>query len=277
MDLFKISFLTFSLADLIDILIVSYIFYKLYTIMRGTIASQIFIALLLIIGFSIIAQLLNLEALGWLLGRLTDIWVIAFIILFQPEIRRLLLIIGKSRFSRLFTKWDVNENVTEIVEAAVELQAKGWGALFVIIRTTGLQNIAETGELLQSKINKELLISIFNPKSPLHDGAVLINNDKIEAPRCLLPLSENQEMINRRLGTRHRAGVGVTEISDAVVVIISEETRSISLAIDGKLYQCKDTDDLKSRLKNEMAKINEAKTIFSNFGGENVDRQKDKN
>ncbi|KAA0210713.1 MAG: diadenylate cyclase CdaA [Ignavibacteriaceae bacterium] len=277
MDLFKISFLTFSLADLIDILIVSYIFYKLYTIMRGTIASQIFIALLLIIGFSIIAQLLNLEALGWLLGRLTDIWVIAFIILFQPEIRRLLLIIGKSRFSRLFTKWDVNENVTEIVEAAVELQAKGWGALFVIIRTTGLQNIAETGELLQSKINKELLISIFNPKSPLHDGAVLINNDKIEAARCLLPLSENQEMINRRLGTRHRAGVGVTEISDAVVVIISEETRSISLAIDGKLYQCKDTDDLKSRLKNEMAKINEAKTIFSNFGGENVDRQKDKN
>jgi Uncharacterized conserved protein len=245
--------------------------------MRGTIASQIFIALLLIIGFSIIAQLLNLEALGWLLGRLTDIWVIAFIILFQPEIRRLLLIIGKSRFSRLFTKWDVNENVTEIVEAAVELQAKGWGALFVIIRTTGLQNIAETGELLQSKINKELLISIFNPKSPLHDGAVLINNDKIEAARCLLPLSENQEMINRRLGTRHRAGVGVTEISDAVVVIISEETRSISLAIDGKLYQCKDTDDLKSRLKNEMAKINEAKTIFSNFGGENVDRQKDKN
>ena len=157
------------------------------------------------------------------------------------------------------------------------MQAKGWGALFVIIRTTGLQNIAETGELLQSKINKELLISIFNPKSPLHDGAVLINNDKIEAARCLLPLSENQEMINRRLGTRHRAGVGVTEISDAVVVIISEETRSISLAIDGKLYQCKDTDDLESRLKNEMAKINEAKTIFSNFGGENVDRQKDKN
>ena len=265
MELFKISFLSFDLADLIDILIVSYIFYKLYTIMRGTIASQIFIALLLIIGFSIVAQILNLQALGWLLSRITEIWVIAFIILFQPEIRRLLLIIGKSRFSRLFTKWDVNENVSEIVEAASELQANGWGALFVIIRTTGIQNIVETGELLQSKINKELLISIFNPKSPLHDGAVILNNDKIEAARCLLPLSENQEMISRRLGTRHRAGVGVTEISDSVAIIISEETRKISLAVDGKLYECKDTEDLRDRLKNEMVKTNKASSIFSNL------------
>lgn len=265
MELFNISFISFDVADLIDILIVSYIFYKLYTIMRGTIASQIFIALLIIIGFSIIAQILNLQALGWLLSRISDIWVIAFIILFQPEIRRLLLIIGKSRFSRIFSKWDVNENVSEIVDAVAELQSKGWGALFVIIRTTGLQNIAETGELLQSKINKELLISIFNPKSPLHDGAVLINNDKIEAARCLLPLSENQEMINRRLGTRHRAGVGVTEISDSVAIIISEESRKISLAVDGKLILCTDTEDLRKRLKQEMVKTNEARSIFSNL------------
>lgn len=276
MEIFKISFLSFSLADLIDILIVSYIFYKLYTIMRGTIASQIFIALLLIIGFSIIAQILNLQALGWLLSRISDIWVIAFIILFQPEIRRLLLIIGKSRFSRIFSKWDVNENVSEIVDAAAELQSKGWGALFVIIRTTGLQNIAETGESLQSKINKELLISIFNPKSPLHDGAVLINNDKIEAARCLLPLSENQEMINRRLGTRHRAGVGVTEISDSVAIIISEESRKISIAVDGKLFFCADTEDLRKRLKDEMVKTNEARSIFSNMGNNGGEDRKSK-
>lgn len=274
MELFKISFLSFNIADLIDILIVSYIFYKLYTIMRGTIASQIFIALLLIIGFSIVAQILNLQALGWLLSRITEIWVIAFIILFQPEIRRLLLIIGKSRFSRLFTKWDVNENVSEIVEAASELQAKGWGALFVIIRTTGIQNIIETGELLQSKINKELLISIFNPKSPLHDGAVILNNDKIEAAGCLLPLSENQEMISRHLGTRHRAGVGVTEISDSVAIIISEETRKISLAVDGKLYECKDTEDLRARLKNEMVKTNKASSIFSNLSNNGDSKSK---
>ena len=162
MELFKIGFLSIKLIDIIDVLIVTYVFYKLYKIMRGTIAFQIFIALLFIIGFSFLAQVFNMKAMGWLLSRLTDIWVIAFIILFQPEIRRLLLIMGKTRFARLFLKINIKENVSEVVDACVELQKKGWGALMVITRTTGIQNIVETGEQIQSTINKELIISIFN-------------------------------------------------------------------------------------------------------------------
>lgn len=252
MELFKIGFLTISLIDILDILIVTYVFYKLYTIMRGTIAAQIFFALLLIIGLSFIAQFFNMQALGWLLSRLTDIWVIAFIILFQPEIRRLLLIIGKTRVSDIFTKTEVKQNISEIVEAVVEFQKKKWGALIVMERTTGLKNIIESGELIQSKINTELLISIFNPTSPLHDGAVIIQNNNIEAARCLLPLSELHIVQNKRLGTRHRAGLGVSEISDAVAVIVSEETSKISMAQDGKLYTCEDSKDLAKRLREVM-------------------------
>src|SRR5690606_20736580 len=181
MELFKIGFLSIGLIDIIDILIVTYVFYKLYTIMRGTIAAQIFFALLLIIGLSFIAQFFNMQALGWLLSRLTDIWVIAFIILFQPEIRRLLLIIGKTRVSSLFTKTEVKQNISVIVDACSDLQNKRWGGLIVIERTTGLKNIIETGESIQSKINTELLISIFNPTSLLHDGVVVIENKRIKA------------------------------------------------------------------------------------------------
>lgn len=278
MELFKIGFLSIGLIDIIDILIVTYVFYKLYTIMRGTIAAQIFFALLLIIGLSFIAQFFNMQALGWLLSRLTDIWVIAFIILFQPEIRRLLLIIGKTRVSTLFTKTEVKQNISEIVEACSDLQNKGWGGLIVIERTTGLKNIIETGEAIQSKINTELLISIFNPTSPLHDGAVVIDNNRIEAARCLLPLSEIHTVSNNRLGTRHRAGLGVSEISDAVAVIISEETGKISIAENGKLYVCVDSKDLANRLrdlmKNESVQSS-IKSIFTEQGDEKKEEKEE--
>lgn len=263
MELFKIGFLTVRFIDIADILIVSYIFYKLYRIMRGTIAFQIFISLLLILGTSFLAQILNFQVLGWLLNKLTDIWVIALIILFQPEIRRLLIIIGRTRIARLFMRIDLNENVTEVVDACVEFQKNGWGALIVITRSAGLQNIVETGEMIDAKINKELLVSIFYPRSPLHDGAVIINNNKIEAARCLLPLSETQFLINRRLGTRHRAGLGISEQSDAITVIVSEETSNISVAEDGKLHVCKDVDELKERLKDAMSSSNVTKSLKS--------------
>lgn len=278
MELFKIGFLSISLIDILDILIVTYVFYKLYTIMRGTIAAQIFFALLLIIGLSFIAQFFNMQALGWLLSRLTDIWVIAFIILFQPEIRRLLLIIGKTRVSSIFTKREVKQNISEIVEACAELQNKRWGGLLVIERTTGLNNIIETGEAIQSKINTELLISIFNPTSPLHDGAVVINNNRIEAARCLLPLSEIHIVRDSNLGTRHRAGLGVSETSDAIAVIISEETGQISIAEDGKLYVCVDSKDLARRLR-ELIKSDSVqssiKSIFTEPGDEDIENEEE--
>jgi len=263
MELFKISFISFRLIDVIDILIVTYVFFKLYKLMRGTIAFQIFISLLLILGISFLAQLLNLQVIGWLLGKLTDIWVIALIILFQPEIRRVLIIIGRTRIVRLFMRIDLKENVTEVVDACVEFQKNGWGALIVITRSTGLQNIVETGERIDAKINKELLVSIFYPRSPLHDGAVIINNNKIEAARCLLPLSEVQFMVNKNLGTRHRAGLGISEQSDAIAVIVSEESSKISIAEDGNLHICSDITDLKERLKEAMSSTSVTKSLKS--------------
>jgi len=265
MELFKIGFITVRVIDIIDIAIVAYVFYKLYKIMRGTIAFQIFFALLLIIGFSFIAKLLNMHAIGWLLSKLTDIWVIAFIILFQPEIRRLLLIIGRTNIARLFLKIDINQDITELVDACIDFQKRGWGALIVITRTTGIQNIVETGIPIQSKINTELLVSIFNPKSPLHDGAVVINNNRIEAAKCLLPLSETMSVQNRNLGTRHRAGLGLSEVSDAITVIVSEERSVISIAEDGQLYVTKDSEDLKEKLIYALSNENVAKSVMKVF------------
>ena len=265
MELFKVGFLSIKIIDIIDIILVAYVFYKLYTIMKGTIASQIFIALVLIIAFSFFAQLLNMQATGWLLSRVTDIWVIAFIILFQPEIRRLLLFIGKTRVARIFTKANVDENVNEIADACFELKNRGWGALMVIERTTGLKNVIETGDIIQARIKLKILVSIFNPKSPLHDGAVIFKNERIEAARCLLPLSEPEKISNKNLGTRHRAGIGITEVSDAVAIIVSEERRVISVAEDGKLEFYSDIQRLKERLINSMGKtsvVSSMKNIF---------------
>ena len=276
MELFKIGFLSVKLIDIVDILIVSYVFYKLYKIMKGTIASQIFLALILIIGFSFVAQLLNMQATGWLLSRITDIWVIAFIILFQPEIRRLLLLIGKTKIARIFTKVNVDENVDEIVEACFDLKNRGWGALIVIERSSGLKSVLETGEIIQSRIKKEILISIFNPKSPLHDGATILKDGKIEAARCLLPLSEPEKIKNKNLGTRHRAGIGITEVSDAVSIIISEERKLISVAEDGMLVSYKEEIQLKERLVKAMGKtsvVSKVKDIFEETE-ESIEKEK---
>ncbi|MEO6695108.1 MAG: diadenylate cyclase CdaA [Ignavibacteria bacterium] len=265
MEIFKIGFLSIKLIDIVDILIVTYVFYKLYTIMKGTIASQIFIALVLIIAFSFIAQLLNMQATGWLLSRITDIWVIAFIILFQPEIRRLLLFIGKTKVARIFMKVNVDENVNEIAEACFDMKVRGWGALIVIERSSGLKNVVETGELIQSKIKKDILISIFNPKSPLHDGATILKNEKIEAARCLLPLSEPEKIRNKNLGTRHRAGIGITEVSDAVAIIVSEERKVISVAEDGEMIAYDSIEQLKERLVKAMGKTSVASSVKNIF------------
>lgn len=265
MELFSVGFVTVKLIDIIDIIIVSYIFYRLFNVMKGTIAAQIFIALTFIVGISVLAQALNFQALGWLLGRVTDIWVIAFIILFQPEIRRLLLIIGKTRFTKIFSRANTSEYIAEIVDSMVEMQGKGWGALIVIVKTTGLQNVIETGEKLDAKINKELLISIFNPKSPLHDGAVIINNNKIEAARCTLPLADVAKLGVRNYGTRHRAGVGITEESDAIALILSEERQSISVAEDGRIKRIKDKNELIEALNKSMVKTSVAKSVRTIF------------
>ena len=271
MELFRIGFISVNLIDIIDIIIVTYIFYKLYLVMRGTIASQIFLGLTLIILASLIAQTFNMKSLGWIFSRLTDIWVIAFIILFQPEIRRLLLVIGRTRIARYFLKINASETINEIVDGLKELQLRKQGALIVISMGDRLTSFVETGEPLQAKVSKELLISIFNNKSPLHDGAVIVNNNTIEAARCMLPLSSTEKIDNRKLGTRHRAGLGASEDVNAMVIILSEETGGISIAEDGKLKFVKSLDELKREMKKELESTDvkeEVKEIFEEMDEE---------
>ena len=247
-DLFKIGFITVTLSDVIDIGIVSFIIYKLYTTLRGTIAAQIFAGLIVIIFVSFLAQVLNFRAVTWLLRVITDIWVIAFVILFQPEIRRLLVLLARNPFFKVFSKSESNEIIDAVADAAFQLSQHQHGALIVMIKSSGIRGFAETGEILNARVSPSLLTSIFFPRSPLHDGAVIINKNIIEAARCTLPLSLQTSVRGESLGMRHRAGLGISEQADVISVIVSEETGSISIAENGDLFRGLSKESLKKRL-----------------------------
>jgi diadenylate cyclase len=252
MELFKIGFISVGLTDIIDIALVSYIFYRLYLVMRGTIAAQIFIGLVLIIAFSFVAQAINLKAMSWILRTLTDIWVIAFIVLFQPELRRLLVIVGRNPVIRVFLKMNVDESVDEVVNAVTDLSKKKQGALIVFVRATGIRTFVETGTKMEALVSRSLLLSIFNPKSPLHDGAVVIKDRLIEAARCTLPLSNLTSWEGQLIGTRHRAALGISEQADVVVVVVSEETGTISMAENGSFIRGLTPATLRKELKTRL-------------------------
>jgi diadenylate cyclase len=249
MELFRIGFLTVTIIDIIDILLVAILIYRLYVVMQGTIAVQIFIGLIILIALAFIAQLLNMRAMTWLLSTVRDIWVIAFVVLFQPELRRFLTLVGRSPLVRIFVRLDVTETIEDIVAAAVELSRKKIGALIVITRATGIRMVIETGIPLQAKVSKQLLISIFNPKSPLHDGAVIIKDRVVEAAHCTLPLSAQTQLDGTVIGMRHRAAIGVTEQADVAVVVVSEETGKISIAENGLLERGLTQESLGDRLR----------------------------
>jgi diadenylate cyclase len=253
MDLFSVGFLHVTWIDILDIALVSFIFYKLYMVMRGTIAAQIFVGLVLILVFSIISQAINFKAMNWILRTLTDIWVIAFIILFQPELRRLLVLVGRNRLVRMFLQLNAEESIDEISGAAAELAKKHHGMLVVVVRATGLRSLAESGQSLQAKISKPLLVSIFNPRSPLHDGAVVVRDRVVEAARVTLPLSQTATIGDAVLGMRHRAALGISEQADVVAVVVSEETGAISLADNGVLLRGLSAQDLRNELKSRLA------------------------
>ncbi len=262
-EILKIGFLRLSLIDLIDILIVSLIIRQLYIWMRGTIAAQIFLGLLFLVFLSFVSEILNLKVLNWMLRFVSDVWVIAFIILFQPELRRLLMLVGNNPFLRLIFKPNVSAVIDEIVEAVAEMSQKQIGALIVIPRQTGIRSIVETGVPIQAKVTKELLMTIFFPRSPLHDGAVVISGDRVEAAACTLPLSAQSKIGNFLLGTRHRAALGLSEISDAIVIVVSEETGTISIAESGKLTRGLSPEGLKKKLLAELqAEDKSPKEIF---------------
>lgn len=247
------GFLSITFVDLIDIAIVAFLFYVVYRALRDTVAVQILVALVAILALSFMTEAANLKTVNWILRRIADIGLVAFIILFQPELRRVLLLLTQSRLFRLFMRTNNQETVDDVVDAAKEMAAKHIGALIVFSRAEHIKITVETGVELQAAVSAELLLSIFNPRSPLHDGAVVIDNTTVVAARCVLPLSSQQKTSGRTLGTRHRAGLGLSEQADVIVLIVSEETGGLSIAYQGML----DTDiapsDLRQLLLDKLA------------------------
>ena len=224
-------------TDIIDIVVVAYLLYKLLGFIKETRAQQLFRGILLIVVFFLISEIFNLSLLNWLFTRLITVGLIAVVILFQPEIRRGLEQIGRrgvlSRQFRDIGKEEIYATVHRIVDAVDDFSSTHTGALMAIERETMLNDIAETGVIVDAEISVRLLGNLFYEGSPLHDGAVIIRGDRVYAASCVLPLTERQN-IGKNLGTRHRAALGLSEVSDAFIIVVSEETGAISVAQNGE-------------------------------------------
>ncbi len=253
LEIFKIGFIDVSFVDVVDILIIAFIAYWLYRALKDTVAVQILFGFLILIGLQFIAKAVGLKSVNWILKNITDIWLLTFIILFQPELRRLTLKITRSPLFRIFVKSKISETIDEIIEAVKEFSDKHVGALIVFVRSQNIEMTIDTGVSLNAEVSKELLLAIFNTKAPLHDGAVVIENQTIVAARCILPLSAVTKYGGKNLGTRHRAGLGLSEQTDAVILIVSEETGAISIAEGGMLTYNIEKDEIKSALKFKLS------------------------
>jgi diadenylate cyclase len=241
----------FSWVQVLDILIVALIIYQLLQFIRGTHAVQIAVGTVLLVVFYWVSQLLNLETVNWLLRTLLPYVVFGLIVIFQAEIRKGLAHLGKTPLLGAFGKERPEETVDEIVLAATTLSSQRIGAIVVMEREMGLRSYIETGIGLDALLTYDLLISIFNPKTPLHDGAVVVQGNRIAAAACFLPLTVNPAL-SRTLGSRHRAAIGITEDTDAVAVVVSEETGTISLVAGGRIRREYDGPALKAALLEAM-------------------------
>jgi len=246
MELFKFLW-SHYLVNVVDILVVTYIFYRILHLIKGTRAVQIVLGILTLVILTFLAQeVLHLRTLTWLFEKFWLATMVILAVVFQPEIRSALAQLGSHRWGKILLPSELGF-VNEIVEAIKELVQKKTGALIVLEQDTGLRNYIETGTIINAHVSRELIISIFNPASPMHDGAVIIQNSRLIAAGCLLPLS-HEPGISKILGTRHRSAVGLSEISDAIVLVISEETGKISLAREGNLESDVDSEVLRQRL-----------------------------
>jgi diadenylate cyclase len=235
--------------DILDIAIVSVLVYELLLLIRGTRAVQMALSGGFLIGLFFLSQWLQLETVNWVIRNLAGYVVFAIIVLFQSDIRRALAHFGRAPFFRYFERGQsAEETIEELVATASNLASRRTGAIIVIERQIGLRNYIEGGIPLDALVTYDLLASIFQPGSPLHDGAAIIQGDRVAAAACFLPLSVNPRL-GRELGTRHRAALGLTEENDAVAIVVSEETGSISLVRDGKIERGLSPEALRTELR----------------------------
>lgn len=241
------------IKDIVDILIVTYIIYHLILLVRGTRAIQLLKGLLVLVLIWAVSTWFDLYTLKWLMNQMFTFGVVAIFIIFQPELRRALEQLGRGKlFNRgIADEEEFAREIGEIIKALNYLSRRKIGALIVFERNTGINEYTESGIPIQSVITSQLLINIFIPNTPLHDGAVIIQGHKITAAACYLPLSENP-FISKELGTRHRAAIGISEVGDAVSIVVSEETGQISLAIDGQVVRDIKEESLISKLYEEL-------------------------
>jgi diadenylate cyclase len=255
--LFSIGFLEISWVDIADILMVGYLLYQLYKLLRGSVAIKIFVGIISIYLLFLIVKAAEMKLLTTILGQFTGVGIIAAIILFQQEIRKFLILIGKTTafnnenfFKNLFRRDFINTNLLNlqpVLDAAKSMSGTNTGGLIVFAKSSELKFYAESGDALDAIISKRMLLSIFYKNSPLHDGAVIISNNRIKAARCILPITENSD-VPASLGLRHRAALGMSEVTDSVVLIISEETGQMSLAHNGRLEVNLSTNELREKI-----------------------------
>lgn len=236
-----------SWLDLIDILIVAFLIYQLLQFIRGTHAVQMALGALVLVLLYWLSQFLHLETVNWLLRTFMPYLVFGIIVVFQTEIRKVLAQLGKTPLPGVFGSPRTEEVIDEVVLAATTLAAQRTGAIVVIERDMGLRSYIETGIALDAYVTYDLLISIFNPGTPLHDGAVIVQGNRVAAAACFLPLTVNPQL-SRELGSRHRAAIGVTEDTDALAVVVSEETGVISLVVGGRIRRGLESTSLKAAL-----------------------------
>ncbi len=255
--LFKIGFLDVSFLDLLDIALVAFLLYQIYFLIRNSIASRVFLGYLLVYGFYLIVRALGMELLSTILGQFMEIGVLALLVIFQPEIRRFLLLVGRSTnlaqsplFRRFFqqkaetqTTWALQP----LIDATKSLATSRVGALMVVRKEDSLRRYIDSGDQLDAVLSKPLLLSIFNKTSPFHDGAIVIADSRVKAARCVLPVSES-EKTTPSMGFRHRAAIGMAEHTDAAVVVVSEEKGEIALAAGGEIYRNLSVEELEKRL-----------------------------
>ena len=273
-----------NLRNIIEIIIIAFVIYEILTWIKETRAWTLLRGIIIILFFTMFCAVLRFDTILWLIGKLATIAVTALIVIFQPELRRALEQLGNSRFFKGIGVGSLetinhgsafdNKTIEEITRASFEMGKVKTGALMVIERNESLDDYEKTGIIINGLVSSQLLINIFEHNTPLHDGAVIIRGNRVTAATCYLPLSDNST-INKALGTRHRAAIGVSEVTDSITIVVSEETGSVSVAEDGILIHMTDENELKETL-NKMKESTDEQPLFKLLKGRsNNEKQAD--